>query len=176
MKVTKAELMQIIREEVEAYKKVKLLENRKNQILRQLNEMDETVTETKVCSECGRPMEEDSMEEGVVDTLKAGVKAVGKAMGVKSPEQKQAEAIKFIDSQDLKASRIRQSIQHNAEKYNLKPEDVKVKMAQFIAREGTINAEGKLTGIPSFNFNGKDFINTGKITQPYGPMSGKGEI
>ena len=78
MKVTKAELMQIIREEVENYKKVKLLENRKAQILRQLNEMDETVTETKVCSECGRPMEEDNMEEGIL----------GKMFGVMSPEEK----------------------------------------------------------------------------------------
>ena len=78
MKVTKAELMQIIKEEVAAYKKVKLLENRKAQILRQLNEMDETMMEVKMCSECGRPMEEDSMEEGLL----------GKMLGVMSPEEK----------------------------------------------------------------------------------------
>lgn len=70
--------MRIIREEVEAYKKVKLLENRRNQILSQLNEMDETMMEAKICSECGRPMEEESMEEGIL----------GKMLGVMSPEDK----------------------------------------------------------------------------------------
>ena len=99
MKVTKAELMQIIREEVEAYKKVKLLENRKNQILRQLNEMDETVTETKICSECGRPMEEDNMEEGIL----------GKMLGVMSPEEKS----KVLDQ--LTASRYKGIIAQAAE-------------------------------------------------------------
>lgn len=78
MKVTKAELMHIIKEEVEAYKKVKLLESRKAQILHQLNEMDETMMEVKMCSECGRPMEEDSMEEGIL----------GKMLGVMSSEDK----------------------------------------------------------------------------------------
>lgn len=84
MKVTKAELMQIIKEEVAAYKKVKLLENRKAQILRQLNEMDETMMEVKMCSECGRPMEEDSMEEGAfVDKIK-------NAVGLMTDAQKKA--------------------------------------------------------------------------------------
>lgn len=94
MKITKSELMQIINEEVQAYKKVKLLENRRNQILRQLNEMEETYNEGKICSECGRPMQEDNMEEGVGEFLKkagekvaqAGAKALGMVTGKEKEE------------------------------------------------------------------------------------------
>lgn len=93
MKITKSELMQIINEEVQAYKKVKLLENRRNQILRQLNEMEETYNEAKICSECGRPMEEGNMEEGVYDTVKKVgkkiVQTVEKGLGLVTGKEKE---------------------------------------------------------------------------------------
>lgn len=93
MKITKSELMQIIKEEVEAYKKVKLLESRKAEILRQLNEMDETMMEAKICSECGRPMEENSMEEGILQ--KAG-QAIQKAIGIMPAAEKKEYMMQIL--------------------------------------------------------------------------------
>lgn len=87
MKITKRELMQIINEEVQAYRKAKNLEVRRNEIIRQLNEMAQGgVSEAKVCSECGRPME--NMGEGIGKFITKAVEKAKEAAGVMSPEEK----------------------------------------------------------------------------------------
>lgn len=156
MKVTKAELMQIIREEVEAYKKVKLLENRRAQILRQLNEMDETVTETKVCSECGRPMEEENMEE-IFGMFKADPK-------------KEAAKVDMMKELIKKHPTYSSNVGAIADKYGKNDDEILTKMAQFFAKEGGI-ADGKLVGIKSFVYDPKsgNFVDRTKVSQPYGP-------
>jgi len=88
MKITHSELKQIIKEEVIRYKKIKLLESRKQDILRQLNEM-------KVCQECGSKMEEDSMEEGLGQMIQKAGQAVKKAIGV-MPESEKRELMMQI--------------------------------------------------------------------------------
>lgn len=110
--------MQIIKEEVQAYKKVKLLESRKAEILRQLNEVEETVSEDKVCTECGRPMEEDSMEEGIL----------GKMFGVMKPEEKS----KIMD--DLAAKRYKGIISQTSETTGKSTSDLSKELKDFVLK------------------------------------------
>lgn len=154
MKITHSELVQIIKEEVESYKKVKLLENRRREIIRQLNEIAN-------CSECGRPMEEsdDNMEE---------IFGLFKKKGV---DPKKVEIMKkFIQKHPTHSA----AVERFAKQEGVSEEDMLTKMATFFAQEGDI-IDNKLKGVLSYKYENGDFINTTKVSVPYGPMSGKGQ-
>lgn len=106
MKITKAELLQIIKEEVKTYKRVKLLENRKAQILIQLNEMNETSTK------------EENMEEGLF----------GKMFGIMSSEEKS----KIIDQ--LITSRYKGIITQAAQSSGKDPNGLSQELKDFIIK------------------------------------------
>jgi len=68
IKITKSQINNLINEEVARFKKIKSLENRKNEILSQLNEMYELEELTEL-----------GIEEGLGDTIKAGMQKVTNA-------------------------------------------------------------------------------------------------
>lgn len=161
MKISHSELTQIIKEEIERYKKIKLLENRKQQILRQLNEM-------KTCSECGAKYEE-SMEESMEEGSDKMVDEILGSLFKKDPK-KEEEKINAMKEIIKKHPTYSSNVEAIAEKYKKSEEEILNKMAQFFAKEGGI-ADGKLVGIKSFVYNPKDgnFVDRTKISQPYGP-------
>lgn len=65
IKITKSQINNLINEEVARFKKIKSLENRKNEILSQLNEMYEQDELTEL-----------GIEEGLGDAIKAGMQKV----------------------------------------------------------------------------------------------------
>lgn len=162
MKISHSELVQIIKEEVAAYKKVKLLENRKREILNLLREMEE----------CGTGMYEDTMEEGsdeMVDEI------LSKLFGKSSPEQKKEEMKNFINNHPV----YKFTAEDVAEKFNKDENMVFEKLVDFFTKEGTlVDGNKKITGIKSFMFdpNNNVFVNKTKVSAPYGPTSGKGEL
>ena len=167
MKISKTELTQIIKEEVDRYKKIKLLENKKQAILRQLNEM-------KVCQECGSKYEEsmeESMEEGsdkMVDEI------LGKLLG-KDPAKKKAEMKVFIEKHPT-YSQVPGDI---AEKYKKDENHILGKLVDFFTKEGTLTDNNtKITGVKAFVYDPKSdaFVNRTKVSVPYGPSSGTGEL
>jgi len=166
MKISQTELKQIIKEEVERYKKIKLLENKKKAILHQLNEM-------KVCQECGTKYEEsmeESMEEGsdkMVDEILSSL------FGKKDPAAKKAEMKAFI----LKHPTYREVPGDIADKFEKDEAHILDQLVDFFTKEGIL-ADNKLSGIKSFVFDPKSdsFVNRTKISMPYGPSSGKGEL
>ena len=92
MKITKSELKTLIQEEVKRQKTVIELTNKKKAILKQLNEME-------------YDMEEMSMsEEGEMDEIFGLEKTkFGQAVGMKTPEQKMANAMNLIKTHPAKA-------------------------------------------------------------------------
>lgn len=168
MQISHQELVQIIKEEVDRYKKIKLLENKRQTILRQLNEM-------KTCQECGsqyeESLEEDYMEEGsdkMVDEI------LGKLFG-KNPEKKRQEMENFIKNHNT----YKYTAEDVAEKFNKNKDEVFEKLVDFFVKEGTLSDGGsKLSGIKSFVFDPKtnEFMNRTKFSAQYGPMTGKGEL
>lgn len=168
MQISHQELVQIIKEEVDRYKKIKLLENKRQTILRQLNEM-------KTCQECGsqyeESLEEDYMEEGsdkMVDEI------LDKLFG-KNPEKKRKQMEDFIKNHNT----YKYTAEDVAEKFNKNKDEVFQKLVDFFVKEGTlIDGGSRLSGIKSFEFNPNtnQFINRTKFSPPFGPMSGKGEL
>lgn len=163
MKISHSELTQIIKEEVARYKKIKLLEQRKTQILRQLNEMN-------VCQECGSKYEDTSMEEGsdkMVDEI------LGKLFSKKKPEEKKAEMKALI----MKHPTYSQVPSDIAEKYEKDESHIMDLLIDFFAQEGEI-VDNQLKGIKSFVYDPKadKFVNKTKVSVPYGPMTGKKEL
>lgn len=168
MKISHSELVQIIKEEVDRYKKIKLLENKKAKILRQLNEM-------KVCQECGAKYEEtmeENMEEGsdkMVDEI------LSKLLGKKSPEEKKEEMKAFIENHPT-YSQVPGDI---AEKFKKDEKHIMDKLVDFFVKEGTLTDGGKkVAGIKAFVYDPKAdaFVNRTKVSMPYGPSSATGEI
>lgn len=162
MKISHSELVQIIKEEVAAYKKVKLLENRKREILNLLREMEE----------CGTGMYEDTTEENTDEM-------VDEILGLfrkKEPSPEQIEKMKkFIQSHGT----YRDFPSFWASKLNMEESEVLDKLAYFFAQEGTLIDGGKnISGVKSFMFDPQTqkFTNKTKISMPYGPSSGKGEV
>ena len=166
MKISQTELKQIIKEEVERYKKIKLLENKKKAILHQLNEM-------KVCQECGTKYEEstdESMEEGsdkMVDEILSSL------FGKKDPAAKKDEMKAFI----LKHPTYRNVPGDIADKFEKDEAHILDQLVDFFIKEGIL-ADNKLSGIKSFVFDPKSdsFVNRTKVSAQYGPSSGKGEF
>jgi len=74
IKITKSQINNLINEEVARFKKIKSLENRKNEILSQLNEMYEAEELTEL-----------GIEEGLGDALKAGMQKVSNAFSKAYP-------------------------------------------------------------------------------------------
>lgn len=169
MKISERQLVQIIKEEVDRYKQIKLLENRKQQIIRQLNEM-------KVCQECGQKyeesLEEDNMEEGsdkMVDEI------LGKLFGKTSPEEKREAMKTFINNHPT----YKYTAADVAEKYNKDEKEVFDKLVDFFVKEGTlVDNNTKVKGIKAFVYDPQKnmFLNKTKVSAQYGPMSGKGEL
>lgn len=162
MKISHSELTKIINEEVARYKKIKLLENRKKQILRQLNEM-------KTCQECGSKYEE-SVDEGsdkMVDEI------LGKLFSKKSPEEKRKEMQDFIKKHPT-YSQVPGDI---SEKYKKDEAHILELLTDFFLQEGQI-VDNQLKGVKSFVYDPKadKFVNKTKVSMPYGPMSGKQEL
>lgn len=164
MKITQAELKQIIKEEVERYRQIKLLENKKQAILRQLDEM-------KVCQECGKAYEE-SMEEGsdkMVDEI------LGSLFGKKDPAEKKAAMKTFI----LKHPTYKNVPGDIAEKFKKDKAHILDKLVDFFTKEGTLtDNDTKLAGVKAFVFDPKSdsFVNRTKTSVPYGPSSSTGEL
>ena len=168
MKISETELKQIIKEEVERYRKIKLLENKKQAILRQLNEM-------KVCQECGTKYEEsmeESMEEGsdkMVDEI------LGSLFGKKDPAAKKDEMKAFI----LKHPTYKNVPGDIADKFKKDEAHILGKLVDFFTKEGTLTDNNtKLTGVKAFVFDPKtdSFVNRTKTSVPYGPSSATGEL
>lgn len=159
MKITHSELVQIIKEEIENYKKFQLLENRKREIISLLKEMEEGKYE----------MHEDSMGE-MNDEMVDEILGLFKKQ---DPAAKIAQMKEFI----MKHPTQKDAPANIAAKFGKTADHILQKMAEFYAKEGSI-ADGKLVGIKSFVYDPKtdSFINKTKVSMPYGPMSGKGEI
>jgi len=95
IKITKSQINNLINEEVARFKKIKSLENRKNAILSQLNEM----YELEELAEIGID------EANVLQSIGSGIKKAGQAVGTKigqglgikmAPEKAAAETINFL--------------------------------------------------------------------------------
>ena len=172
MKISHSELVQIIKEEVDRYKKIKLLENRKLEILNQLNEM-------KVCQECGAKYEE-SMTEDMEENMEEGSdkmvdEILSKLLGKKSPEDKRNDMKEFIKKHPI-YSQVSEDI---AEKYKKDENYIFEKLVDFFVKEGTLtDSNTKVAGIKAFVYDPKSdaFMNRTKVSVPYGPSSGTGEI
>lgn len=178
MQISHQELVQIIKEEVDRYKKIKLLENKKQTILRQLNEM-------KTCQECGSQYEEslgeDYMEEGS-DTMIDEIEILKKLFGKKSEEERVSPAErkrtamkKYIENHNT----YKYTAEDVAEKFNKNKDEIFEKLLDFFVKEGTLTDGGtSLSGIKSFVFDPKtnQFLNRTEFSAPYGPMSGKREL
>lgn len=172
MKISHSELVQIIKEEVERYKKIKLLENRRMEILNKLNEM-------KVCQECGQKYEE-SIEEDMEENMEEGSdkmvdEILSKLLGKKSPEEKKADMQSFI----MKHPTYSQVPGDIAEKYKKDEKHILDKLVEFFVKEGTLTDNNtRIAGIKAFVYDPKAdaFVNKTKVSVPYGPSSGTGEI
>ena len=129
----------------------------------------------KTCQECGQQYEEsmeESMEEGsdkMVDEI------LSKLLGKKDPAEKKAEMKAFIEKHPT-YSQVPGDI---AEKFKKDENHILDKLVDFFTKEGTLtNNNTKLTGVKAFVYDPKSdaFVNRTKVSVPYGPSSGTGEI
>lgn len=161
MKVTKKELVSIIQEEIENFKKIKALEKRKSEILNILNEMEER----------GVYSEKEDMMNEVSDEMIEEI--LGKLFGKTSNEEKRKMMANFINNHPT-YSQVSATI---AQKFGKNEQEIENKLIDFFVKEGNI-ADGKLSGVKSFQYvpTLDKFVNKTKVSVPYGPSSGTGEL
>lgn len=161
MKITKKELASLIQEEIKNQKRIKILENRKSQILNLLKEINE----------CGVYEEKEEMMNEVSDEMIEEI--LGKLFGKTSSEEKRKIMADFIHSHPT-YSQVAATI---AQKYGKNEQEIEDKLIDFFVKEGSI-VNGKLQGIKSSIYDPKTgmFVNKTKVSVPYGPMGGTGEL
>ena len=161
MKITKNELLSLIQEEIKKQKKVKILENRKSEILNILKE----INENGIYSE-----KDDMMNEISEDMIE---EILGKLFGRTSNEDKRKMMADLINNHPT-YSQVAATI---AQKYNKNEQEIEDKLINFFVKEANI-VDGKLKGLKSYIYDPKKdmFVNRTKISVPYGPTSGTGEL
>ncbi len=157
IKITQSQLKELIKEEANRYKRVLELQKKREEIIQQLNEMYENDFAME-----NSPMAPE-MEEGLLDFFKK-----------ENPEQKKAELAQYVQNHPSYS----QTAQHVAQTTGQSVDDVQAQLIDFLMKNATL-ADGQLKGVMggiSYDKTTKQFINKTKISAPYGPMSGKGEI